>query len=241
MAEGSWSRVHGLIAATVATLLAACATDDRSAIETLKREHAPPGVLVMPLDVELYEVSAGGIRERRADWTEDAKNHLMDALHQQAERRRLELIAFDETGLSPDVAEQAIALRSLHRAVGRSILHYEYGGGPRLPTKPDDTLDWSLGPAVRTLAEAHNGADYALFVHLRDSYSSPGRVLFSVAVAVLFRSVAPGGSQTGFASLIDLDSGDVVWFNVLGRPGGDVRDAESAADTASILLRGLPE
>ena len=60
-------------------------------------------------------------------------------------------------------------------------------------------------------------ADYSLFVHLRDSYASPGR---GVALE--------GGSQVGFASLVDLNTGDIVWINRLRRNSGDKCQASSA-------------
>ena len=37
-----------------------------------------------------------------------------------------------------------------------------------------------------------------------------------------------GGSQTGYASLVDLRTGRVVWFNNLARGFGDLREPEPA-------------
>jgi hypothetical protein len=44
----------------------------------------------------------------------------------------------------------------------------------------------------------------------------------------------------GYASLVDLDSGDILWFNVLFSEVGDLRDAGSAAETTEDLLDQLP-
>jgi hypothetical protein len=46
--------------------------------------------------------------------------------------------------------------------------------------------------------------------------------------------------QTGYASLVDLSTGRVVWFNQLLRGSGDLRDEENAAETIEALLREFP-
>jgi hypothetical protein len=46
--------------------------------------------------------------------------------------------------------------------------------------------------------------------------------------------------QTANASLVDLSSGRVVWFNRLMRRSGDLRDPEKAAETVKSLLEGFP-
>ena len=46
----------------------------------------------------------------------------------------------------------------------------------------------------------------------------------------------PGGTQVGFASVVDLKTGDIVWFNRLLRPQGDLRTPEAAAETVRALV-----
>jgi len=50
----------------------------------------------------------------------------------------------------------------------------------------------------------------------------------------------PGGRQISFASLVDLDTGDIVWFNFLVSGTGDLRDPNSARDSVDSLLAGFP-
>jgi hypothetical protein len=108
----------------------------------------------------------------------------------------------------------------------------------RLPTK-DGKFDWSLGAGVGHFRE-RTGADYALFVFLRDSYASPGRVALIVGAALLGVGI-PGGQQYGFASLVDLRTGDIIWFNRLIDPGGDLRTPEPARKAIKTLLTDLPQ
>jgi hypothetical protein len=74
---------------------------------------------------------------------------------------------------------------------------------------------------------------------VRDSYVSAERVAMIVAMAALGIAIS-AGVQVGYASLIDLRSGRVVWFNKLARPYGDLRQPEPARETIEALLTGFP-
>ena len=63
---------------------------------------------------------------------------------------------------------------------------------------------------------------------------------------MLFRSALlgvgiQGGVQVGYASLVDLQSGDIVWFNKIARGTGDLRTRAPAQETMRLLLVGLPK
>lgn len=192
-------------------------------------------VLIEP-DVELSEVTAGGAQQPRADWTTRARAELPSALEKQLARRAaLTLTTFSIADDLPP-ADRTRQLLHLHRAVGTSILRHGYGIG-RLPSK-GDTFDWTLGSGVAVLRDATQ-ADYALFVTIRDSYTSGGRAALMVAGALVGVGMS-GGVQAGFASLVDLRDGRVVWFNTLVDQTGDLRDSEGAATTARLLLDGFP-
>jgi len=137
----------------------------------------------------------------------------------------------------PDEQELVDQLVKLHAVVGKAI---------RQNRKPMQELrslgekpKWSLGEEVRVLREK-SGADYALFVHVRDSYASDGRKLVMIAGAALKMGLM-GGVQSGFASLVDLKTGDIVWFNQLGRAAGDLRAREPASETVKILFTEFPK
>jgi hypothetical protein len=50
-----------------------------------------------------------------------------------------------------------------------------------------------------------------------------------------------GGAQVGYASLVDLSTGQIVWFNRLSRAYGDLRDAQKAVESAQALLAEFPD
>jgi hypothetical protein len=198
-------------------------------------KHRAPAsrIVVVPPDMELFSISAGGVQEPKADWTEAAQRHFMTALtsrKSQLGTRALELTEKDMDELAD--------VNALHGAVSESVfLHHMMGGAFKLPTK-NDSLIWSLGDAVKPLRDK-SGADYALFFWIRDSYASSERKAAMVAMALLGVGIT-GGAQIGYASLVDLKDGRVVWFNDLRRASGDLREAQPALETVEALLKGFP-
>jgi hypothetical protein len=190
-------------------------------------------VAVMPVDVELFSLSAGGIPEPRADWTASAHTHLKAAIAQKKKDLGLKSLEVSEAQ-ADDFAEQI----SLHAAVAGSVaLHHGIGGVWALPSK-NNLLDWSFDDAMKPV-QARTGARYGLFVWIRDSYASAERKAAMVALALLGVGIA-GGSQIGYASLVDLETGRLLWFNRLARGTGDLREPASAAETIETLLTAFP-
>lgn len=201
----------------------------------------PPGsvkVLLLEPDVQLSELSAGGIAFPKADWTERGRANVQAALKQIMEQRNAQLVYYEAPAeaLPADPYNQVL---KLHEAVGGEILTHKYSRNAldALPTKKDK-FDWTLGPDVQLLREDY-AADYALFVYFRDSFASSGRVAMMTAMALLGVGVQ-GGTQVGYASLVDLNTGDILWFNVLFSEVGDLRDPASAVESTKNLLDELP-
>jgi hypothetical protein len=179
---------------------------------------APSRLLVVPADMELFSISAGGVKEPRADWTEAAQQHFKAALAARPE------LGGRVAELSPVQFDEFAEIVNLHRAVADSVFIHHSSG--------------SLGDVVRPL-KARTGADYALFTWIRDSYASSERKAVIVGMALL-GSFTFGGEQIGYASLVDLNDGRIVWFNDLKRMTGDLRDPQAAAETVEALLKGFP-
>jgi hypothetical protein len=219
-----------------ALVLAACGAVAHHRVTELPRIAPNPSIVLMPLDVELSEMTVGGLLEPKAEWTHAAADLLVSGLREEKQRRGFRLVelsaAFEPTPAESELIDQ---LNRLHGAVGRTLMDERYIS---LPNKRG-VFDWSLGPDVRMLRE-RTGADYALFVFMRDSYASEGRKLAMVAAAAM-GVVMWGGAQVGFASLVDLRTGDLVWFNHLARNSGDLRTRDKAGETIKALLTEFPK
>jgi hypothetical protein len=225
---------HWLVLAALA-LLTACAS---SQPKTFTGTFAPPPdgsrVLVMTPDVQLGLLTAAGLTEPREDWSQSGRDNLARAIAGQISRSGHTTSSLDPATAMEGRAGQIIRL---HDAVGNSILAVNYGGA-NLPTRRDN-FEWTLGQGVQELATSYE-ADYALFITARGSYASSGRVAAMVGLAVLGVGVPLGGQQA-FASLVDLRTGNVIWFNVAqASPNQDMRDIAGATGFAQTLLRDAP-
>jgi hypothetical protein len=230
--------MHKTLAAALALLALACAGTAAAQSKNLAPGFVslPKGakVALMPTDIELFSISAGGVFEPKADWTEAASKHFRDALMQ-----KNQTLGLSATELAQKDADEADEINALHGAIARAIAMHHFGN-LKLPTK-DGQLDWSMGESVQPIKQA-TGADYALFSFVRDSYASDERKAAMVAIAILTlgRAALTMGVQTGYASLVDLNTGRIVWFNQLMRGTGDLREPEKAAETIDALLREFP-
>ena len=204
-------------------------------------------LLVMRPDVTVNSVTTGGLPEPRADWTEQARANIITAMRAQQAERGGNMQVIERRDQLPGVSAEAVAdLERLHSAVGNSIALHKYLGAG-LPTKRNQGLDWTLGQDAVSLGQK-TGYQYALFLHAEDNIVSGGRVALQVlGIAGCFVGFcAPnigGGGQFAYASLVDLRTGEVVWFNVLqtgsqiaGIKMGDMRTQEGAAQLVERLL-----
>ncbi len=230
-------RSGSLLAAIL--LLAGCVTTSFQTQKSLPPETEQRRIVVLPPDVELSILHGGGINEPQAEWTANARRHIDAHLddHFRAINARLVRRPEDNGPVAHDRREEQ--LLKLHEVVGKTILVHQYPGPLQLPTKAVD-FEWSLGPETAYLHEKY-GADYALFCFVRDSYSSDSRKAVIILAALLFGAHVPGGTQIGFASLVDLRTGEVVWFNRLLRATGDLREAAAARETVTLLLSSFPQ
>ena len=194
-------------------------------------------VIVMRPDIAASVLTAGGQLEQREDWTNQAREHVVDALRAQQAIHSGQATVALTNGDDPALLE----LNRLHEVVGQSILQHKYNPMALLPTKKT-SFDWTLGKLATDFGTSA-GYDYALFVFARDSFSSGGRVALqavSMLGCIVGVCVMPqGGSQQAFASLVDLKTGNVIWFNYLASAVGDIRTDVGAADLVNRLLEPM--
>lgn len=227
--------MRALLALAALVLLSACAS---SRPNTFSGQFTPPPansrVLVMTPDVQLALLTASGLQEPRENWSRAARDNLAAAVAAHIAREGHAGGALDPATAMEGRVGQIIRL---HDAVGTSILAVNYAG-VNLPTRREN-FEWTLGEGVQELGAAYE-ADYALFVTARGSYASSGRVAAMVGLAILGVGVPLGGQQA-FASLVDLRTGNVIWFNVAqAAPGEDMREAEGANEFVARLMRDAP-
>jgi hypothetical protein len=232
--------VRCLAVTAAVSVLCACNTTKQVADVAYHPPHGSYRLIVMEPDIELGLLTAGGIVEPRQDWTVQARESVLKALiaQQLAQRADVRVLAsLDEVDYDP---QRLSELLWLHKAVGTTIRWHKYSGSS-LPTK-DNRFDWTLGSEAVSFGTAVH-YDYALFLHAENSFESSGRAALEAAglpsCLVGFCVIAPGGRQSAFASLVDLKTGQIVWFNTLHSAVGDIRKVESARKMVDTLLEGM--
>ena len=183
-------------------------------------------------DVVLGELQAAGMFEPRADWTKSGRDNVRSETQKLFEARGVKLVMLD-----PATEHRDIQLVKLHGVVGRAVLLHLFVPGNELPTK-GKALDWTLGSGTQGM-RSKLGADYGLFIFVRDSYTTAGRAFMMLGAAILGVGIT-GGQQVAFASLVDLNTGNVVWFNVLQSSSGDLRTPAESQKVISALLKDAP-
>jgi hypothetical protein len=239
-----WGLALGL-AASVS--LAACVQTKQYADLQFTPPEGDYKLLVLRPDVTVGSLTTGGMVEPRADWTDQARASIVAALRAQQAARGGKVTIIEHRNELPGVDPQELAdVERLNAAVDDSIALHKYLGD-YLPTKRGNRLDWTLGEDAVRLGQK-TGYDYALFLHAEDQVASGGRIALGVLglAGCIVGFCAPnvgGQQQLDYASLVDLRTGDVVWFNVVlaqsqvpGIKFGDLRTPQGAQQMVERLL-----
>jgi hypothetical protein len=204
------------------SLLTACAgTSAKFTTTKLNSDFNNPRVLIFPVDVNVFEIGVGGVGELKADWTEKGKKNVTHRLKEILENRGLEIIYYGKKKQQDETDDQTF---KLIKKVGESIFNHYYIPSRTLPSKNE--FSWSIGKTTSLMNEKFK-ADYGLFITMADTHSSSGRVALGIVTGLLLGYAPPSGIQIGRAYLVDLKTGDIVWFNHLAK--------ESFADSISLM------
>jgi hypothetical protein len=239
---------RGLALAVVASIaLSGCVQTKQYADLQFTPPQGDYKLLVLRPDVTVGSLTTGGMVEPRADWTDQARASIVAALRAQQATRGGKVTIVEHRNELPGVTPDELAdVERLNAAVDESIVVHKYLGD-YLPTKRGKGLDWTLGQGAVQLGQK-TGYDYALFMHAEDQVASGGRIALGVLglAGCIVGFCAPnigGQQQLDYASLVDLKTGEVVWFNVVlassqvpGIKFGDLRTPQGAEQMVDRLL-----
>lgn len=204
-------------------------------------------IVVFRPDVHVGTLRVGGMDEPNAEWTQTARANMQKAMEASAEAQAARMTFLgDPEGADAQLLED---YRSLFETVASAV--FQHGTMfDKLPTKEVPRtdpkarkrwrMDWTLGPGAARLRDV-TGADYAMFVFTHDAYGDAGRKVAQLLMAGLFGAYVPAGVHIGYAGLVDLKTGDIVWFNSDIAMGGDPREADGATKRVGQLMAGFPQ
>jgi hypothetical protein len=229
-----------------AAMLAGCVSTRQFADLQFTPPQGDYKLLVLRPDVSVASLTMGGVPEQRADWTEAARAAIVTALRTQQGARGGQLLIADRRTNVPGADSATVAdLERLNAAVDQAIAEHKYSGNT-LPTKRRLGLDYTLGEEAIAFGQK-TGFDYMMFLHAEDQIASTGRVAMQViglaGCFIGFCAPSGGSGQLAYASLVNLHTGEVVWFNVLqtgsqlpGMGFGDIRTQAGADQMVERLL-----
>jgi hypothetical protein len=204
---------------------------------------------MIPPKVDMFEFSAGGVREAVDEWANLAKNHVATAVADELQGK-WDLVVKSLPVETAD-GEAASALRetwTLYDAVELSIIQHTYPLGRRTGNAslfPDKLLqfDYSLGSEMSGLAA---GADAVLLIRGTEQKATGGRKAVQTTVAILSIATSPltrsiiipeGSGGVLSAALIDAKTGDILWY----KRAVDASDLETPDGTLKSIRQLLSD
>lgn len=194
-------------------------------------------LLVLPPEVSVYEITAGGVVEKVGDWSRQGRDNVAASLRRLAPRARFEIASL------PELAEKDRTRIDEHAAL------YDVLAGNiwRNRMVADDIFaaraqsgfaDYGIGPGLADLAD-RTGADALLIVFVHDFISTGERkALF--AIGLLLGVGIPLGQTNAAAGLFDLRTGRLLWQSYDTSVTPDVRKPEDADKIVADLFAAFP-
>lgn len=199
-------------------------------------EARPRKVVLLPPQIFVYEVSAGGVPTRMADWETIARDNLAASATRLARESGLfELVP--APSLSGEARDALDAHIGLYERVALSVFSYGRGSQDAWAHKRE-AFDYTLGPGLAFLRE-QTGADGAMIVLGVDFISSAGRKAAFIAGLAL-GVVMPLGQSFITAGIVDLATGDVQWMSFDTSASMDSRNAADIDALVRDVYRTWP-
>lgn len=177
------------------------------------KPQKPSSVLLVPLTVRVFDLRAGGFQEEKLRLSQQARSNMLDAVAGELRLRGFTSLVYGESQDRQTWGPHHAYMTNLHSRVRSAVVHSN-----RLPTqRREPNLDYGLGGMATDLGRDLD-ARYALFLSHSEGFATTGRKVVAALFAVGMAS-APTRPRGGYASLVDLSDGKILWF----------RDIESLA------------
>ncbi len=201
-------------------------------------------VVLIPPQIDVYELSTGGVKERIDEWSEETRQYLIQAFTEQfGSKPNVQFVVLNTDSLNEEQKALLKEVLALYKAVHSSIVYHLYGQAPDRLSGKMKNFDYSLGPGLNQLSPQ---ADAFLFVKGLDFVPSSGRkTLQTTAIVVglaLGVMVIPRGEFTAIStSLVDAQSGEILWHKYISTEGGiHVRNESGARKFVKSILKFFP-
>lgn len=238
--------VKRLPSALLALLLVGLVMPEETEEEKARAEGYGVGatIAVLPPDITLREISAGGSKQERDDWSETAKRTARETVQS---IRPENYVYFTDLEVAEDLEEEMEEVMALYQTIDVTLMMREMNAG-RFP-HPRASRRQSVGSVDRILDAVD--ADSLLVVYgVDDIFTTDRKALVALGfVANVFTSAYTGvaalpqpsnGDSHLSAALIARD-GRIIWRYWLSQDGiGDLRTPDGVRKTLLRLLETMP-
>ncbi|MGD8875866.1 MAG: hypothetical protein PVH38_12020 [Gammaproteobacteria bacterium] len=226
-------------------VLSGCATAPSTMVHyTIKQD---PGsrplqqIVLLPVDVDVYELSVGGVKEEVPEWSSTAETNIRNALlvSKGSGGKCCVTRPVDTASLTADEREILEEHLALFNTVATNAMWATLPYNTAWHFKADH-FDYTLGEGLAFLKEKY-GLDAGLVITGEDVVSSSGRKTTAVLGAMVGIAV-PLGHSILTGGLVDFSSGDLLWLNHVVSAAGqdDLRDPASCLELAGTLMKDYP-
>ncbi len=219
--------------------LSGCATASYRVAPVFEKYFDTPKTITMvPPDIKIHRLTAGGIPELVDEWSDDAKKKIVRLLKDELDIfRSVKVSLTDEGNLGEKDRDFLKEEKGLFYAVAYSIIMHTYS--------PENTFkhklahfDYTMGSEISALSDI-TGGDVLLFCSGTNYIWTAGRVALSVFAAVVSGSMLMPGPEWFIAALVDAKTGNIIWFNYISMPG-DLRNEEVDKKVIKAVFSSFP-
>ena len=197
----------------------------------------PRKVVILPVDITVKELSAGGVVEKVPGWSAEATKVVTDALALSTrERQDIEIVPMP--ALNDEERQMLDEYLAGYEAIGANALVLTRFGGDAWKHKREQ-FDYTLGEGLRFLKDK-TGADAALITFGEDVVSSGGRKAAFVLAAALLGAAIPMGYSVISLGVLDLNNGDILWMHYDVSGVVEFRDPTGANEMVAGILKAYP-
>jgi hypothetical protein len=194
-------------------------------------------IVLLPPEITVCELTAGGVKEKREKWCEAGKKNVEKALVDTLKEKDVRLKFMKVNRWNKKEIED---IHALYRAVGISIINHTfmYAGNMNVFPERIENFDYSIGSVEKLVKK--NKADGLLIVYANDEVSTKGRKILEIVRAINPFAQREGEITSMVAALTD-ETGAILWFRTMVNNGKyDLRDSKSTYAFVEELMNEYP-
>lgn len=201
-------------------------------------------VAILSPDMKIFRLTAGGVDQYQDGWSNASISFMREQLERELDTfDTIRFESLDDRSLSTADKDFLDEQKGIYYAVSHSVVTHTYEPATLFKHKVKN-FDYTMGDELNRFKDIKD-VDAILFVNGRNYIWTAGRAslaLISGAVGA-FTGVTlpvPAGKEWLTASLVEVRTGNILWFNYLPMPG-DMRKEKTVRRLTKKLFRDFPD